>query len=759
MKGLRRLFALGALGCALVTPALAAFPDIALDRVVRVKEVSAKAEALLFQMAYAALPVCQRSRSDWTWSFGPLPTTIPLKRQSDDDWDQQIRDTIAVHFRATSGASIFLSELERTPWGYAGIKTNEVLRFKHLADPSVRLQGLQPSSDAAALASVDAENRANPFFKFDLTRADGSSEAIVVRRVPVCKIALQVVDSTFRYAEATTDAVIVTVPFLELLTHDELVAVMAHEVAHASLKLGQWQSRDRFIKNFFLGPLLIRAADAISTNHETETSEPHPSLLIQADQLAMHLAAGFGVDVPTYMGIMQKLALEPASFRSPTYGRTRGVGAERKAELERSADLWRTEKKLVAVTGVEPDISQQLLALASQVRVEPEKLFGTRKTALRGSIDDAGSAAVAVLATSPIPAANLAPTLRQLHTESPDIRDVASVPFLGEAGRGAYLKYLDLKSPRAFAVSTTGAFASASGTFHGNALVKQEPADVSLARCASAARRPCKLYSIDQRVVWDFAPANRAPGQIPNSSLIASSASIAASGFANINDVDAIPYISDERREIYRKYLYFQGPRAYAISSGGASAHAFGTKPADETMSRDPAERAVTSCNTQKRGTCRLYAVNGVVVWDGPAVVPNMPADQQSTAAVPVLHQDPTRVSGAQPMIASGFANINDVDAIPYVNDRARERYRDWLTQPTPRAMAIAATGSYALSSGLNPKDESLPSDPSQRALLVCNRTSKSPCTLYAVNGSVVWVKFSADPAPPLKPVKMPSTP
>jgi hypothetical protein len=94
----------------------------------------------------------------------------------------------------------------------------------------------------------------------------------------------------------------------------------------------------------------------------------------------------------------------------------------------------------------------------------------------------------------------------------------------------------------------------------------------------------------------------------------------------------------------------------------------------------------------------------------------------------------------AQPAhIASGFAAIEDVDAVPLVNDRGRQGYREWLAKSTPRAFAIAPSGRWQATWGLHPSDAALPRDPAERALLLCERSAGMPCTLYAVNGAVVW--------------------
>ncbi|SDO94169.1 hypothetical protein SAMN05216303_102747 [Rhodoferax sp. OV413] len=120
-------------------------------------------------------------------------------------------------------------------------------------------------------------------------------------------------------------------------------------------------------------------------------------------------------------------------------------------------------------------------------------------------------------------------------------------------------------------------------------------------------------------------------------------------------------------------------------------------------------------------------------------------------AAPPALRAAPLAVP--QPAqraayIATGYAKIDDVDAIPFLNDNGRQSYRNWLTKGTPRAFAISPTGTLAASFGLKPGDETLPSDPVERAVVACNRISKTACRLYAVNGSVVWVKDAAPAAP-----------
>jgi hypothetical protein len=43
----------------------------------------------------------------------------------------------------------------------------------------------------------------------------------------------------------------------------------------------------------------------------------------------------------------------------------------------------------------------------------------------------------------------------------------------------------------------------------------------------------------------------------------------------------------------------------------------------------------------------------------------------------------------------------------------------------------------------VKPREPGLPTDPSERALLMCERSAKQPCKLYAVNHAVVWARAS----------------
>ncbi|MFN7571126.1 MAG: dienelactone hydrolase family protein [Betaproteobacteria bacterium] len=84
------------------------------------------------------------------------------------------------------------------------------------------------------------------------------------------------------------------------------------------------------------------------------------------------------------------------------------------------------------------------------------------------------------------------------------------------------------------------------------------------------------------------------------------------------------------------------------------------------------------------------------------------------------------------PPAASGFATIDDVAAVPYLNERGRAGYAAFLAKPNPRAFALAPTGAWGWGEGGE--------DPLARALEHCRRNARGDtCKLYAVDDRIVW--------------------
>ncbi|MEK0427725.1 MAG: hypothetical protein RL001_252 [Pseudomonadota bacterium] len=81
-----------------------------------------------------------------------------------------------------------------------------------------------------------------------------------------------------------------------------------------------------------------------------------------------------------------------------------------------------------------------------------------------------------------------------------------------------------------------------------------------------------------------------------------------ATNFALVDNVAAVPALSDKGRAGYRDYLSKSAPRAFALSSSGAWSWA--------EEGDDPSDRALSSCQRNSSTACKLYSIDQDVVWD-----------------------------------------------------------------------------------------------------------------------------------------------
>jgi dienelactone hydrolase len=79
-------------------------------------------------------------------------------------------------------------------------------------------------------------------------------------------------------------------------------------------------------------------------------------------------------------------------------------------------------------------------------------------------------------------------------TDFAAIDNIEAVPFLKDNGREAYRDFLTKSLPRAFAVSPTGAWSWAEDG--------DDPVEQVLANCEKQSPVPCKLYAVNDSVVW-----------------------------------------------------------------------------------------------------------------------------------------------------------------------------------------------------------------------------------------------------------------
>ncbi|NNG22248.1 prolyl oligopeptidase family serine peptidase [Massilia sp. ML15P13] len=122
---------------------------------------------------------------------------------------------------------------------------------------------------------------------------------------------------------------------------------------------------------------------------------------------------------------------------------------------------------------------------------------------------------------------------------------------------------------------------------------------------------------------------------------------------------------------------------------------------------------------------------------------------QQVGMPTKVLHEVPPPPTPAR----TGFAKVDDVDAVPFLSENGRRAYQEYLGKMTPRAFAVSPSGAWTWA------EEG--EDPDGRALATCSAKSTEPCRLYSIDDYVVWngdldqaaeaaVTASATPAPKL---------
>jgi dienelactone hydrolase len=80
-------------------------------------------------------------------------------------------------------------------------------------------------------------------------------------------------------------------------------------------------------------------------------------------------------------------------------------------------------------------------------------------------------------------------------------------------------------------------------------------------------------------------------------------------GWAKLTDVAAVPFLNNDGRALYQRFLNRPGPRAFVLAPNGAASVANG--------GYDPLGYALRHC-AQGSALCRPYAVDDDVVWSGP---------------------------------------------------------------------------------------------------------------------------------------------
>jgi dienelactone hydrolase len=90
------------------------------------------------------------------------------------------------------------------------------------------------------------------------------------------------------------------------------------------------------------------------------------------------------------------------------------------------------------------------------------------------------------------------------------------------------------------------------------------------------------------------------------------------------------------------------------------------------------------------------------------------------------------------PIPKSNYAALDNIEAIPFMHDKGRQAYRNYLTKESPKAFAVSSTGAWSWAEDGD--------DPVERVLTACQSNSHQPCRLYAVDNTVVWTDDATVP-------------
>ena len=119
---------------------------------------------------------------------------------------------------------------------------------------------------------------------------------------------------------------------------------------------------------------------------------------------------------------------------------------------------------------------------------------------------------------------------------------------------------------------------------------------------------------------------------------------------------------------------------------------------------------------------------DGATVW--------LPEVERFLAQLGMPTREVVALADPPPQRRTNYAALDDVSAVPYLPERGREQYREFLKRATPRAFAISPAGAW----GWAEEGENT----NEKALAACQAASREPCRLYSVDNDIVWPERSS---------------
>lgn len=125
---------------------------------------------------------------------------------------------------------------------------------------------------------------------------------------------------------------------------------------------------------------------------------------------------------------------------------------------------------------------------------------------------------------------------------------------------------------------------------------------------------------------------------------------------------------------------------------------------------------------------------DGVAIW--------LPATERFLTSIGMPAEPVVRIADVPRPSATSFAPLENIAAVPNLSDKGRAGYRDYLAKSAPRAFALSSSGAWSWAEEGD--------DPSDRALVSCQKNSSTTCKLYSVDNDVVWDGHAVSLIPPV---------
>jgi hypothetical protein len=411
----------------------------------------ARLQSVFWPMAKAASGLCADRAAG---SLGALPGSLLF-----------IPEAIRPQVRALTGMDerlTFTEIVASSPAQLAGIMPGDVLT--HLDGKPLPVSR---EANRVYQTTLDAAVKKKESVGLTLERK-GQALQLRVTPEPVCATTAIPMPGDQVTAFAGGRVILVTRGMLRFATDAELAVVVGHELAHIALG--------------HTVPASAPSAPVAASSLTPQQKE------LDADTVGLYLAAAAGLPYADAAAFWRRIAAQYPSTIQGSHTRSHPASPERFIELDKAAS---TISSLLARPGTEA-ITVGLRDGKSTAPIPMTRGSGAVSVSWLGGQYTSRLAPVATAPSQPSqPSASPPAAVASLLASAVD---PGTIPNLDAQGREGYKEFLTKVSPRAFALSTNGMWSSAWGG--------QDPSARALSRCAQKGGVQCRLFALNNEVVW-----------------------------------------------------------------------------------------------------------------------------------------------------------------------------------------------------------------------------------------------------------------